>query len=266
MVVRARTPRDRKAAQAGKLVARRGDAAVAQGAFRAGGGGASRSASTRRPARGGRALLERSFIFEGTFGDNPKLLEALEIAEKAAPTDLPVLIDGESGTGKELMAKVIHANGSRARQAVHLRQLRRDSRQSAGVRTVRAQEGRVHGRVERPQGQVRKRAYGHDLSRRDRRIAAAGQVKLLRVLEAHEIQRVGSDETDRGRHAHRRGDQPQPAAAQRAGQVPRRPVLPAQRDSPDAAAAARAPRRDSAAARLFRRRSGRHAEAPAGES
>ncbi len=41
------------------------------------------------------------------------MLEALEIAEKAAPTDLPVLIDGESGTGKELMAKVIHANGSR---------------------------------------------------------------------------------------------------------------------------------------------------------
>ena len=61
-----------------------------------------------------RALLARSFVFEGTFGDNPDLLDALEVAEKAAPTDLPVLIDGESGTGKELMAKVIHANGARA--------------------------------------------------------------------------------------------------------------------------------------------------------
>src|SRR5579875_2675089 len=50
------------------------------------------SAGARR-----QALMERSFSFEGTFGDNPKLLEALEIAEKAAPTDLPVLIDGESG-------------------------------------------------------------------------------------------------------------------------------------------------------------------------
>ncbi|MDB5951131.1 MAG: transcriptional regulator [Massilia sp.] len=45
------------------------------------------------------ALLARSFVFEGTFGDNPRLLDALEIAEKAAPTDLPVLVDGESGTG-----------------------------------------------------------------------------------------------------------------------------------------------------------------------
>ncbi|MET0217596.1 MAG: sigma 54-interacting transcriptional regulator, partial [Burkholderiales bacterium] len=61
-----------------------------------------------------RALLDRSFVFEGAFGDNANLLEALEIAEKAAPTDMPVLIDGESGTGKELVAKVIHANGSRA--------------------------------------------------------------------------------------------------------------------------------------------------------
>src|SRR4051794_2922218 len=30
-----------------------------------------------------RALLARSFVFEGTFGDNPDLLDALEVAEKA---------------------------------------------------------------------------------------------------------------------------------------------------------------------------------------
>ena len=75
----------------------------------AGAGPRQQAAGERR-----RALLERSFVFEGTFGDNPQLLDALEVAEKAAPTDLPVLIDGESGTGKELMAKVIHANGARS--------------------------------------------------------------------------------------------------------------------------------------------------------
>ena len=73
-----------------------------------------RSDLSRRERRQG--LIERSFIFEGAFGENPKLLEALETAEKAAPTGLPVLIDGESGTGKELMAKVIHANGDRAQR------------------------------------------------------------------------------------------------------------------------------------------------------
>ena len=76
---------------------------------------ASSKPKTRQSNRERRqALVDRNFLFEGVFGDSPKLLEALEIAEKAAPTDLPVLIDGDSGTGKELMAKVVHANGGRA--------------------------------------------------------------------------------------------------------------------------------------------------------
>lgn len=63
------------------------------------------TAAVRSPQQRRKALLDRSFIFEGIFGENPKLLETLEIAAKVAPTDLPVLIGGESGTGKELLAK-----------------------------------------------------------------------------------------------------------------------------------------------------------------
>ena len=59
-------------------------------------------------------LIDRGLIFEGVFGESRKLLETMEIAEKASPTDLPILIDGESGTGKELMAKVIHNNSNRS--------------------------------------------------------------------------------------------------------------------------------------------------------
>ncbi|MCG7954591.1 MAG: sigma 54-interacting transcriptional regulator, partial [Candidatus Thiodiazotropha endolucinida] len=47
--------------------------------------------------------------FQGVLGESPGLLTALEIVRRAAPTDLPILIEGESGTGKELFAKVIHA-------------------------------------------------------------------------------------------------------------------------------------------------------------
>ncbi len=63
------------------------------------------TAAVRSPQQQRKALLDRSFIFEGIFGENPNLLETLEIAAKVAPTDLPVLIGGESGTGKELLAK-----------------------------------------------------------------------------------------------------------------------------------------------------------------
>ncbi len=53
------------------------------------------------------------FDRDGIAGKDPALVDALDMAAKAAPTDLPVLITGESGTGKELMAKALHANSPR---------------------------------------------------------------------------------------------------------------------------------------------------------
>jgi transcriptional regulator with GAF, ATPase, and Fis domain len=151
------------------------------------------SARRHTTAQRRKGLLERSFVFEGVFGESPKLLDALEIAEKAAPTDLPVLIDGESGTGKELMAKVIHANGSRA-----------------GKPYISVNCGAI------PDNLIESELFGHKrgaftgaASDRSGKFEAAntgtifldeigelplpGQVKLLRVLQSNEIQRVGSD-------------------------------------------------------------------------
>ena len=148
-------------------------------------------------SRGARrkALLERSFIFEGTFGDNPRLLESLEIAEKAAPTDLPVLIDGESGTGKELMAKVIHANGSRADKpfiSVNCGAIPDNLLESE---LFGHRKGAFTGASNDRKGKFESAHTGTIFLDEIGELPLAGQVKLLRVLEAHEIQRVGSDET-----------------------------------------------------------------------
>jgi transcriptional regulator with GAF, ATPase, and Fis domain len=140
-------------------------------------------------------LLERSFIFEGTFGDNPKLLEALEIAEKAAPTDLPVLIDGESGTGKELMAKVIHANGLRADKpyiSVNCGAIPDNLLESE---LFGHKKGAFTGASSDRKGKFESAHTGTIFLDEIGELPLSGQVKLLRVLEAHEIQRVGSDET-----------------------------------------------------------------------
>ncbi|CAG4897487.1 Anaerobic nitric oxide reductase transcription regulator NorR [Paraburkholderia saeva] len=139
-------------------------------------------------------LLERSFIFEGTFGDNPRLLEALEIAEKAAPTDLPVLIDGESGTGKELMAKVIHANGSRPDKpyiSVNCGAIPDNLLESE---LFGHRRGAFTGASSDRKGKFESAHTGTIFLDEIGELPLAGQVKLLRVLEAHEIQRVGSDE------------------------------------------------------------------------
>jgi transcriptional regulator with GAF, ATPase, and Fis domain len=147
-------------------------------------------------SRGARrqALLARSFIFEGTFGDNPKLLEALEISEKAAPTDLPVLIDGESGTGKELMAKVIHANGSRADKpfiSVNCGAIPDNLLESE---LFGHRKGAFTGATNDRKGKFESAHTGTIFLDEIGELPLTGQVKLLRVLEAHEIQRVGSDE------------------------------------------------------------------------
>ena len=58
-------------------------------------------------------LLRESYEFDKLVFASDAMLEVCNLARKAAPTDLPVLIQGETGTGKELMAKAIHGFGAR---------------------------------------------------------------------------------------------------------------------------------------------------------
>jgi len=52
----------------------------------------------------------------GLLGRSPAFLEARTLCERAAPTDVPVLITGESGTGKEVFARYLHARSRRAQR------------------------------------------------------------------------------------------------------------------------------------------------------
>jgi len=140
------------------------------------------------------ALLARSFVFEGTFGDNPKLLEALEIAEKAAPTDLPVLVDGESGTGKELMAKVIHANGARADKpyiSVNCGAIPENLLESE---LFGHKKGAFTGASNDRKGKFESAHTGTIFLDEIGELPQEAQVALLRVLQEREIERVGSSD------------------------------------------------------------------------
>lgn len=156
---------------------------------------ASPKPQTRQSSRERRqALVERNFLFEGVFGDSPKLLEALEIAEKAAPTDLPVLIDGDSGTGKELMAKVVHANGNRADRpyiSVNCGAIPENLLESE---LFGHRKGAFTGAISDRKGKFESADGGTIFLDEVGELPLQGQVKLLRVLQSNEIQRVGSDQ------------------------------------------------------------------------
>lgn len=140
------------------------------------------------------ALLERSFVFEGVFGENPKLLAALEIAEKASPTDLPVLIDGESGTGKELMAKVIHANGNRSNKPLISVNCGAIPDSLLESELFGHKKGSFTGATSDRKGKFESAHEGTIFLDEIGELPMQSQVKLLRVLQSNEIQRVGSDQ------------------------------------------------------------------------
>ncbi len=139
------------------------------------------------------ALLEREFTFEGVFGDNPKLLETLEIAEKAAPTDLPVLVRGESGTGKELLAKVVHTNGRRGQGPFISVNCGAIPENLVESELFGHKKGAFTGAASDRKGKFESANLGTIFLDEIGELPLSGQVKLLRVLQSQEIQRVGSD-------------------------------------------------------------------------
>jgi len=141
-----------------------------------------------------KALLDRSFVFEGVFGESQKLIDALEIAEKAAPTDLPVLIDGESGTGKELMAKVIHANGSRADKSYISVNCGAIPDNLLESELFGHKRGAFTGASSDRSGKFETADKGTIFLDEIGELPLDLQSKLLRVLESGEMQRVGSKE------------------------------------------------------------------------
>jgi transcriptional regulator with GAF, ATPase, and Fis domain/tetratricopeptide (TPR) repeat protein/predicted Ser/Thr protein kinase len=59
---------------------------------------------------------ETRFAYDEIAGRSEPMRELLHLVDKVTASEVPVLVVGESGTGKELIARAVHANGSRARR------------------------------------------------------------------------------------------------------------------------------------------------------
>lgn len=127
----------------------------------------------------------------GIIGQSTTLAEVFRVLGKVAPTDSTVLVTGESGTGKELLVRALHANSKRAdKPFVPI---------NCGAIPKELLESELFGHE--------KGAFTHAIRSRPGRFELADggtifldeigemdlalQVKILRVLQEKEIERVG---------------------------------------------------------------------------
>ncbi len=130
-------------------------------------------------------------------GDSPKLQEVLDTVEKVAPTQSTVLITGESGTGKELVARAIH-NSSPQRDGPFVR-----VNLAALPPTVIESElfghekGAFTGAISQRLGRFELAHNGSLFLDEIGDLPPEIQIRLLRVLQEKEFERVGGAETVR---------------------------------------------------------------------
>ncbi|HEU0276887.1 MAG TPA: sigma-54 dependent transcriptional regulator [Rhodanobacteraceae bacterium] len=153
------------------------------------------SARARITRRRRREALERDHDLRGIVFQSDEMLRVLELACQVARAEVPVFISGPNGAGKERIAEIVHANSAvrdRPLVTVNCGALPSELIEAelfgaeAGAYTGanRAREGRfevAHG------GTLFLDEIGN--------LPAAGQMKLLRVLESGEFERLGSART-----------------------------------------------------------------------
>jgi DNA-binding NtrC family response regulator len=142
--------------------------------------------------------LREKVVDTGTFlTRNPGMLEVLKLAAAVADSPISVLIEGESGTGKELIAQFIHEKSARAGRPfvkVNCAALPTELLESELFGHVK---GAFTGAVRDRQGRFESADGGTLFLDEIAEIAPALQVKLLRVIQSKEFERVGDNATRR---------------------------------------------------------------------
>jgi len=142
-----------------------------------------------------REELQGRFSFKGILGKNEKMREVLEKIKLVAPSDSTILIIGESGTGKEVVANAIHHNSSR-REGPFIRVSCAALPESLLETELFGHEkGAFTGALRQRKGRFELAHHGTLFLDEIGEISQVVQVKLLRVLQERQFERVGGTST-----------------------------------------------------------------------
>ncbi len=142
-----------------------------------------------------KAELKGRYSLNNVIGKNYKMHEVYELLHEVSPTKASVLIEGESGTGKELIANAIHYNSPRSGKPfikVHCAALSEGLLESELFGHVK---GAFTGAVSDKPGRFELANGGTLFLDEIGEITPHTQVKLLRVLQEGEFERVGGTKT-----------------------------------------------------------------------
>ena len=135
--------------------------------------------------------LKTKYKFKNLIGDSDNMQRVFQFIEKIAATNSTVLICGESGTGKELVARAIHYNSDRKDEPmvpVNCGAIPEDLLESE---LFGYEKGAFTGAVKTRMGRFELADGGTIFLDEIGDMTPALQVKILRVLQEHEFERLG---------------------------------------------------------------------------
>ena len=137
--------------------------------------------------------LRDKYEFSNIIGSSPAMQNVFSRISKVIKTDSTVLILGESGTGKELIAKAIHSNGLRRDKpfiAVHCGAIPENLLESELFGHTK---GAFTGAIRDKMGKFEAANHGTIFLDEIGTLPMHLQIKLLRVLQEQEVERIGSN-------------------------------------------------------------------------
>jgi formate hydrogenlyase transcriptional activator len=140
-----------------------------------------------------REQIDRDSMFEDIVGSSEALGKVLGQVAKVAASDSTVLILGETGTGKELIARAIHRRSNRAEQAFIGMNCAAIPPALVASELFGYEKGAFTGATQRRLGRFESANGGTIFLDEVGDLPPEIQIALLRVLQEHEIERVGGN-------------------------------------------------------------------------
>jgi two-component system, NtrC family, response regulator len=138
-----------------------------------------------------RDAISSTYSFGNIIGKSKLMKELYAIIEKVAPTNANVLIEGESGTGKELVAKSIHYNSLRKSSSLIAVNCSAFAESLLESELFGHEKGAFTGATSRKKGRFEVADRGTLFLDEIGELSLNLQVKLLRVLQEKNFERVG---------------------------------------------------------------------------